>query len=218
MSVKTTIDILVHQVKGSLILMIGESGTAKEEMAFRFIEDGVSKGESVLAVLFAHSTFDYIEELKKREIAVDKLLEKGQLNFIDAMSFRAQPKEKPPNTIYLENANDLLALSINLNDISLKSSKLRIVFDQLSLITMYNSPMHVLNFLQSLAARIKQRKQSALLLLDTGVIEDHIENTLHTIVDILVEAKRTDEPSGIQQLVRIKFAKHKYEPRWVQVV
>ncbi|MHA2358173.1 MAG: RAD55 family ATPase [Candidatus Heimdallarchaeaceae archaeon] len=218
MSVKTSIDILVHQVTSSLILMVGESGTAKEEMAFRFIEDGLNKGESVLAVLFAHSTFDYIEELKKRELDVDKLLEKGQLNFIDAMSFRATPKEKPPNTIFLENANDLLILSININDISLKSSKLRIVFDQLSLITLYNTPMHVLNFLQSLAARIRQREQCALLLLDTGVIEEHIENTLHTIVDILVEAKRTDEPSGIQQLVRIKFAKHKYEPRWVQVV
>jgi KaiC/GvpD/RAD55 family RecA-like ATPase len=218
MSVKTSIDILVHQVESSLILMVGESGTSKEEMAYRFIEDGIEKGESILAVLFAHSTFDYIEELKKRKIDVDKLLEKGQLNFIDAMSFRATPKEKPPNTIYLENANELLALSININDISLKTSKLRIVFDQLSLITLYNTPMHVLNFLQSLAARIRQRKQSALLLLDTGVIEDHIENTLHTIVDILVEAKRTDEPTGIQQLVRIKFAKRKYEPRWVQVV
>jgi hypothetical protein len=78
--------------------------------------------------------------------------------------------------------------------------------------------MHVVNFLQSLAARVRQRKQSALMLLDTGVIDDQIEKTLHTIVDMVVETKRTEEPSGVQQLVRIKFAKHKFEPRWVQVV
>ncbi|NPD87490.1 MAG: hypothetical protein HGN29_02120 [Asgard group archaeon] len=218
MSLKTSIDILVQNIERSLILMLGESGTAKEEIAFRFLEDGLAKKETVLVVLFSHSSFDYLEELKKREIAVDKYLKDGTLNFIDAISFRSIPKEKPPNTIILENASDLLALSINLNDISLKTTKLRIIFDQLSLIALYNSAMQVVNFLQSLAARVRQRNQSALMLLDTGVIDDQTEKTLHTIVDMVVETKRTEEPSGVQQLVRIKFAKHKYEPRWVQVV
>lgn len=218
MSVKTSIDILVESIESSLILMVGESGTAKEEIALRFVEDGLEKGEKVLVVLFAHSCFDYIEELKKRELKVDTFLDNGKLNFIDAISFRSIPKEKPKNTIFLENASDLLTLSVDINDISLKSEKLRIVFDQLSLLTLYNSPMHVLNFLQTLAARIRQRKQSSLLLLDTGVIDEQTEKTLHTIVDMLVESKRTDDTSGTDQLIRIKFAKHQYEPRWVQVV
>lgn len=218
MSVKTSIDILVESIESSLILMVGESGTAKEEIALRFVEDGLQNGEKVLVVLFAHSCFDYIEELKKRELKVDTFLDKGLLSFIDAISFRSIPKEKPKNTIFLENASDLLTLSVEINDISLKSEKLRIVFDQLSLLTLYNSPMHVLNFLQTLAARIRQRKQAALLLLDTGVIDEQTEKTLHTIVDMLVESKRTDETSGTDQLIRIKFAKYQYEPRWVQVV
>jgi KaiC/GvpD/RAD55 family RecA-like ATPase len=218
MSVKTRIDILVESVENSLILMIGESGTAKEDLTYRYIEDGLEKGETVLVILFAHSTTDFIETLKKKEITTDKYIKSGNLNFIDVISFRSIPKEKPPNTILLENANDLLTLSVTINDISLKTSKLRIVFDQLSLMMLYNSPMQVLNFLQTLASRIRQRNQTALLMLDTGVIEEHIENTLHTIVDMVVETKRTDEPSGTQQLVRIKFAKHQYEPRWVQVV
>ena len=218
MSVKTSIDILVESIESSLILMVGESGTAKEEIALRFVEDGLQKGEKVLVVLFAHSCFDYIEELKKRELKVDTFLDNGKLSFIDAISFRSIPKEKPKNTIFLENASDLLTLSVEINDISLKSEKMRIVFDQLSLLTLYNSPMHVLNFLQTLAARIRQRKQSSLLLLDTGVIDEQIEKTLHTIVDMLVESKRTDDTSGTDQLIRIKFAKHQYEPRWVQVV
>ena len=78
--------------------------------------------------------------------------------------------------------------------------------------------MQVLNFLQTLAARIRQRKQSALLLLDSGVIDEQTENTLHTIVDMVVETQRKDEPETIQQLVRIKFARNEYEPRWVQVI
>ena len=218
MSVKTSIDILVESIESSLILMVGESGTAKEEIALRFVEDGLQKGEKVLVVLFAHSCFDYIEELKKRELKVDTFLDNGKLSFIDAISFRSIPKEKPKNTIFLENASDLLTLSVEINDISLKSEKLRIVFDQLSLLTLYNSPMHVLNFLQTLAARIRQRKQSSLLLLDTGVIDEQTEKTLHTIVDMLVESKRTDDTSGTDQLIRIKFAKYQFEPRWVQVV
>ncbi len=218
MSVKTRIDILVESVENSLILMIGESGTAKEDLTYRYIEDGLEKGETVLVILFAHSTADFVETLNKKEINAEKYIKSGNLNFVDVISFRSIPKEKPPNTIMLENANDLLTLSVTINDISLKTSKLRIVFDQLSLMMLYNSPMQVLNFLQTLASRIRQRNQTALLLLDTGVIEEHIENTLHTIVDMVVETKRTDEPSGTQQLVRIKFAKHQYEPRWVQVV
>ena len=218
MSVKTRIDILVESVENSLILMIGESGTAKEDLAYRYIEDGLEKGETVLVILYAHSSTDYIDTLNKNEINAEKYIKSGNLNFIDALSFRSIPKEKPPNTIMLENASDLLTLSVTINDISLKTAKLRVVFDQLSLLMLYNSPMQVLNFLQTLASRIRQRNQSSLLLLDTGVIEDHIENTLHTIVDMVVETKRTDEASGTQQLVRIKFAKHQFEPRWVQVV
>ena len=218
MSVKTRIDILVQSVENSLILMIGESGTAKEDLAYRYIEDGLEKGESVLVILYAHSSTDFIDTLSKNEINAEKYIKSGNLNFIDVLSFRSIPKEKPPNTTLLENASDLLTLSVTINDISLKTTKLRIVFDQLSLLMLYNSPMQVLNFLQTLASRIRQRNQSALLVLDTGVIEEHIENTLHTIVDMVVETKRTDEASGTQQLVRIKFAKHQYEPRWVQVV
>ncbi|MHA1668579.1 MAG: RAD55 family ATPase [Candidatus Heimdallarchaeaceae archaeon] len=218
MSVKTKIDILVESVENSLILMSGESGTAKEEIALRFVEDGLEKGDSILLILFAHSSSDYIEMLKQRSSNMEKYLKDGKLNFIDIISFRSLPEEKPSNTIFLENANDLLSLSIKINEFSEKISKLRIVVDQLSLLMLYNSPMHVINFLQTLAARIRQRKQSALLILDTGVIEEHIENTLHTIVDMVVECKRTDETPETEQLVRIKFAKHKYEPRWVKVV
>ncbi|MBY9000829.1 MAG: hypothetical protein KGD64_07955 [Candidatus Heimdallarchaeota archaeon] len=218
MSVRTSIDILVESVESSMILMIGESGTAKEEMAFRFVEDGFKKEENVIAVLFAHSATDYLEELRKRDEKNETYLNKGQLNIIDAISYRSVPEEKPPKTFYLDNANDLLTLSVTLNEQSKKASKLRIVFDQLALLTLYNEPMQVLNFLQTLAARIRGRKQSAMLLLDSGVIDEQTEKTLHTIVDILAESKRTDEPTGPQQLVRIKFANNQYEPRWVQVV
>ncbi len=218
MSVRTSIDILVDSVESSVILMIGESGTAKEEMAFRFVEDGFQKGENVIAVLFAHSATDYLEELKKRDEKNEKRLEKGQLNIIDAISYRSIPKDKPPKTFFLDNANDLLTLSVTLNEQSKKASKLRIVFDQLALLTLYNQPMQVLNFLQTLAARSRERNQAILLLLDSGVIDEQTEKTLHTIVDVLAETKRTDEPTGPQQLVRIKFAKNQFEPRWVQVV
>ena len=218
MSVRTSIDILVDSIESSVILMIGESGTAKEEMAFRFVEDGFQKGENVIAVLFAHSANDYIEELKKRNEKNKKYLEKGQLNIIDAISYRSIPEEKTPKTFFLDNANDLLTLSVTLNEQSKKASKLRIMFDQLALLTLYNQPMQVLNFLQTLAARSRERNQAILLLLDSGVIDEQTEKTLHTIVDVLAETKRTDEPSGPQQLVRIKFAKNQFEPRWVQVV
>jgi KaiC/GvpD/RAD55 family RecA-like ATPase len=218
MSVRTSIDILVDSVESSVILMIGESGTAKEEMAFRFVEDGFQKGENIIVVLFAHSANDYLEELKKRDEKNKKYIEKGQLNIIDAISYRSIPEEIPPKTFFLDNANDLLTLSVTLNEQSKKASKLRIMFDQLALLTLYNQPMQVLNFLQTLAARSRERNQAILLLLDSGVIDEQTEKTLHTIVDVLAETKRTDEPSGPQQLVRIKFAKNQFEPRWVQVV
>ena len=56
-----------------------------------------------------------------------------------------------------------------------------------------------------------------MIVLDLGVIDNQVERTLHTIVDIVAETKRSDEQKEVNQLVRIKFAKSKYEPRWVQV-
>ena len=218
MSVRTSIDILVDSVDASVILMIGESGTAKEEMAFRFIEDGFQKDENVIAVLFADSASDFLEDVEKRDEKNKAHLKKGKLNIIDAISYRSIPEEKPPKTFYLSNANDLLTLSVTLNEQSKIAGKLRVVFDQLALLTLYNEPMQVLNFLQTLAARIRERGQTALLLLDSGVIDEQTEKTLHTIVDVLAETKRTDDTSGPKQLVRIKFAKNQFEPRWVQIV
>ena len=218
MSVQTRIDILVKSVESSLILMAGESGTSKETLTTRYIEDGISKGETVLVVLFAHSAADYIEKLKSEITGLQTHIDTGKVHFIDSLSYRSIPEEKTKNTFFLEHASDLLTLSVTINELSLKASKLRIVFDQLAILMLYNKPMQVLNFLQTLAARIRQRKQSALLILDSGVIDDQTENTLHTIVDMVVETKRTDDPEGIQQLVRIKFAKSEFEPRWVQVL
>ncbi len=218
MSVKTGIDILVEEVEGSLILLIGESGTAKEELTYRFIEDGFEKDETILIVVFSQSSTDYIKILQEKIPKTEEYLKNEKINFIDVHSFRSLPKEKPPNTVLLDNANDLLALSVNINDFSLKYEKLRIVFDQFSLLMLYNSPIQVLNFIQTLAARIRQRNQVAMIVLDLGVIDNQVERTLHTIVDIVAETKRSDELTEVNQLVRIKFAKSKYEPRWVQVV
>ena len=218
MTVKTSIDILVQSVESSLILIVGESGTSKEILSTRYIENGIHKGETVLVILFAHSAADYINQLKSDITGLQTHIDTGKIHFIDSLSYRSVPEEKTKNTFFLEHASDLLTLSVTINELSKKVAKLRIVFDQLAILMLYNKPMQVLNFLQTLAARIRQRKQSALLLLDTDIIDTKTENTLHAIVDMVVETKRTDEPEGINQLVRIKFAKSEYEPRWVQVV
>ncbi|MHA1200716.1 MAG: RAD55 family ATPase [Candidatus Heimdallarchaeaceae archaeon] len=218
MSVQTRIDILVKSVESSLILMAGESGTSKEALSTRYIEDGIQKGETVLVVLFATSAADYIEQLKNQITGLQTHIDTAKIHFIDSLSYRSVPEEKTKNTFFLEHASDLLTLSVTINELSQNSKKLRIVFDQLAILMLYNKPMQVLNFLQTLAARIRQRKQSAMLLLDSGVIDEQTENTLHTIVDMVVETQRKDDPEGIQQLVRIKFARDEFEPRWVQVL
>ena len=218
MSVKTRIDILVEKIEKSLILLVGESGTAKEELGYRFIVDGIENDETIIAILFAHSSIEFVEELKKRSEKITQYLNAGKIYFIDALSFRSLPKEKLPNTTLLESVSDLLTLSVKINEISLKSSKLRIIFDQVSLLMLYNDPKQVLNFVQTLAARVRQRKQTALLIMDSGVIDEKIERALHSMADIMVETKRRDVAEGIKQLVRVKFAKYEYEPRWVEVI
>lgn len=218
MSVQTRIDMLVQSVESALILMSGESGTTKEKLAQRYIEDGLTNGDTILIVLFASSVDDFIKELKPNITGLKTHIDTGRIHFIDSISYRSFPEELPKNTFYLDHASDLLTLSVTIDDLSEKTKNLRIVFDQLAILMLYNKPMQVLNFLQTLVARIRTRKQSALLLLDSGVIDEQTENTLHTIVDIVVETKREDEPEGLQQLVRIKFAKGDFEPRWVQVL
>ncbi|GAI59132.1 unnamed protein product, partial [marine sediment metagenome] len=99
MSVKTGIDILVEEVEGSLILLIGESGTSKEELTHRFIEDGIEKDETILVVVFSQSSTDYIKVLQEIIPKTDEHLKKEKINFIDVHSFRSLPKEVPPNTV-----------------------------------------------------------------------------------------------------------------------
>ncbi len=219
MSVKTRIDILTSSIESSLILLTGESGTSKKEIMYRFIEDGLNKGESILMILFATSATEALDEIKKRVDNVDKLTNEGKINFIDVFSFRSLPKEKIPNTIMVEKQNDILTISVTLNEISREHHKLRVVFDQFSLLMLYNEPMQVINFIQTVAARVRQRNQSVLLVLDNGVMDEKIERTLQSIADMMVETKRDENAeTGPTQLIRVKFSKYEYEPRWVKVI
>ncbi len=217
MSVQTTIDVLVQKTENSLILISGESGTAKDELAYRFIEDGIKQDEAILCVLLSHSVQEYLDKIKEKTDKVGEYIASGRLNFIDCFTFRAIPKEKLPNTTVMGTANDLLGLSVKINELSHQSERLRIVFDQISVLMIYNSPMHVVQFIQTLAARVRQRGQSALLVLDTGVIDAKIEKTLQSVVDTFVETSRRDSSEGTKQLVRIKFSKYEFEPRLVQI-
>ncbi len=220
MSYSTSIDILMEEVKNSIILLIGESGTAKDTIAHRFIKDGLDKEGSILVVLLAQTPKEYLIQLEKvcGEKMVKKYQEEKKIQFLDVFSFRSPSKEPLKGVEMIDNVNDLLTLSVKINEISSRRGKLRIVFDKFSLLMLYNEPMQVLNFVQSLSARIRQRDQSVLLVIDSGVIEKKVERTLQSIVDIMVETRRHDTKEKTHQLVRVKFAKYEHENRWVEVV
>ncbi|MCH8906813.1 MAG: hypothetical protein IH840_06965, partial [Candidatus Heimdallarchaeota archaeon] len=204
MSDLITLDSTLPNMTGKTIALFGDLSAKRNHIIKQFILEGLQSEGTTCIVSLTSSASDLIYELGQfspdAAMLVDDAILNERLQIVDMYSFRGvQTEEDIPGVHMLQSANDLTILSITLNQISKRFEKTRFVIWPFSLLSIYTLEKDIINFTQTLSARLNSRKQAGLLVADTGVVNQHLRATLESIVDSVVETRRTEENTGIQE-------------------
>ena len=179
---------LVGKTDAQIYLIVGPPGAGKEAFALQYMIDGLTEKNNAVFI----TTDDFPEDIisKMREMGSDAKphIDSKQLQFIDAFSYRTGEKIDR-DMLTVENIRDLTGISVLLNKQIDTKENLRLVFNTVSTISIYNSGIALLDFIQAQVARLKQKKHSGLILAHEGMMDEKVIQGIKAFVDGVIEFK-----------------------------
>ncbi|MCG3253782.1 MAG: hypothetical protein KAX09_08030 [Candidatus Heimdallarchaeota archaeon] len=208
---------LVGKTDAQIYLIIGPPGAGKEAFALQYMIDGFSEKNNAVFI----TTDDFPNDIigKMREMGSDALphIDSKQLQFIDAFSYRTGEKTDR-EMLTVDNIRDLTGISVILKKLIDTKDKLRLVFNTISTISIYNSGIALLDFIQAQVARLKQRKHSGLILAHDGMMDEKVIQGIKAFVDGVIEFKAEEDQNGVlQRKLRIVFAPNIRKSGWINL-
>lgn len=205
-----SLDTILPGIEGKLIALFGDLSTRRNQIMKQFILDGFQNEGTSCIVSMSLSATEIIDELStytpEASMVVNEAILNERLQIVDMYSFRGVEKtDDIPGTHMLPSADDLTLLSITLNKILKSHPKCRVTIFPYSLLHIYTPHADLINFTQTVAARLSGRNQVGLLIADRGVIPAEEQLTVETIVDSVVEMKREESDNGMAESFRVKF-------------
>ncbi len=207
-----SLDSIIPNLNGKTIGLYSDITYTRDFLIRDYVLNGLKENGVSCIVTLTQGANNVIDELSSisddAAMVVNESILNERLQIIDMYSFRSGiPEEVAPGTYYLETASDLTPLSIQLNKISTGFDNLRIVINPLSLLAVYSITSSLLNFLQTLSARVAKRGQTCLLVLDRGVIEPLELAKIESVIDGMIELQRDESLGKFGEKFRIKFMK-----------
>lgn len=201
---------MLPRLTGKTIALFGDLSAKRSILIKQFILDGLQSEGTSCIVTLTSSAGDLIDELNNfsadASILVNDAILNERLQIIDMYSFRGvKEQDIIPGVHMLPSANELTLLSITLNKISKQYPKTRITIWPFSLLSIYTSQRDIVNFTQTITARLVDRKQAGLLINDTGVMDDRVKSILESLVDCVIETRKEEIEGQSQEEIRIKF-------------
>lgn len=205
-----TLDEILPRLEGRTAALFGDLSGRRNILIKQFILDGLQDEGTSCIVTLTESASDLIDELSNfsndASILVNDAILNERLQIIDMYSFRGiKDTEVIPGVHVLPSVDELTLLSITLNKISSKYPNSRIIIWPFSLLTIYANQRDIVNFTQTVAARIVDRKQTGLLIADTGVMDERVKSILESLVDCVIETRKEEVDGQSQESIRLKF-------------
>ncbi len=212
MSQTFSIDAIIPKLDGRNFILYGHVGYRREYLTFDFIQQGLEKNESVCIITLTRSANELFEDItnfsESAAMSMNEAIMNEQFNIIDMYSFRSGiPEEVIPGVNFLTTADDLTALSIAINQVIKKSSSLRIILWPLSLLAIYNETAMLMNFIQTLNSRTKNKMHTVLYLQDDSVLDSLKSTQIESLMDGKLEIKQEDIENQLVEKFRVKFFK-----------
>lgn len=185
----------------SSILVLGPPKSGKTLFGLHFLFEGLQNDEYGIYVV----TNTFPEDIVKRfELIgdVDEALESGMLKFVDCYTVYTGVQKK--NTVFIVRVSGPTALTemgIAFSQIIKqipKNRKVRVIFDSVSTLLLYNTPRIVENFVQSMNGRIKGFGATSMFIMEEGMHDQKDVITINSILDALIHLKGDTEEREIE--------------------
>lgn len=208
---------LVGKTDAQIYLIVGPPGAGKEAFALQYMIDGFSEKNNAVFITTDDFPNDIIGKMREMGSDAQPHIDSKQLQFIDAFSYRTGEKINK-DMLTVESVRDLTSISVILKKQIDNKDNLRLVFNTISTISIYNSGIALLDFIQAQVARLKQRKHSGLLLAHEGMMEEKVIQGIKAFVDGVIEFKAEEDEKGVlQRKLRIVFAPNIRKSGWINL-
>ena len=185
--------------RGAIILVLGPPIGGKRSICRNFIIRGLKLGEGCI-VSCTNKTAEQEHEEFRRILGsdADRLLNEGRLAYIDLFSAAiGLPLEEKQYIKRVPSPSDLTSYNVALRELLLsmrrRELKMRLVFDSVSTLLLYNPFQMVSRFLHILFGRLRAMNVTSLFLLDE---EAHEKSVVATVIGMCNGVLRVKSEDG----------------------
>jgi len=199
MSLKTDLRIFDKDLRGILkrgnnVLVLGPPMSGKRALLIRFIYTGLKEGEAGIFVVTDHTVDEVRKIFRDFGLEVGEYEKEGLLIYVDLYSKTAGLRSDEHNYVrYVPNVGDITTLAVVLNDlisdVASKGRHLRLAFDNLTTLFLYNETKKVVRFLHVLFGKLRAVKAIGLFSLDTCIPHQDVL-TIEGMVNGVLEIKK----------------------------
>ncbi len=198
----------------STILLRGSPGTGKSTLCQQFIINGLKSQQPGVYIALDTSPDDIVNNMKRFN-GIEKHIKDHSMMFLDAYSWKTGGAKDEEWKKVLRGGLDINSINVTLSDMlkKLDDKDKRSAFDSVSTLLLYIPAEIVVRFIPILIAKCKQAKSTQILILEEGVHDAEIVNTLSYLSDGVIEMKM----EGSKRFMRITKMKSISCPRdWME--
>ena len=175
----------------SNFILLGPAYSGRTTFTNLFIGEGLKKGIPAIYIVTQSTPKELKDKLRIIIPRIDVYEEKGLIKFIDLYSKSMGIGDEYPNTLYVDKPTDLDAISNAIetvqNEFKKKYKYHKIVFFSLSTMLTYIESLSIFRFFQVLNAKNKRNGAVSLYVIDTGMHDPSVIQTLKHVMTGFIE-------------------------------
>ena len=208
---------LVGRTDSQIYLIIGPPGSGKERFALQYLVDGLAEKNNGVFLTTDSFPSEIIDKMKQLGIDPSTYISAKQLQFIDVFSYRTGESVKD-NGLTVDNIRELTSISVIIKKLIDANDKLTLVMNTISTISIYNSEIAILDFIQAQVARLKQRNHSGVIVAQQGMMNEKVIQGIKAIVDGVIEFQSITNEKGVShKRLRVEFAPKIRKSGWINL-
>jgi KaiC/GvpD/RAD55 family RecA-like ATPase len=194
---------------GATILILAEPGANSDMFAQQFVYGGLLNNEDVFYFTSEHPANEIANEMEIMKWDVEKYIEDGRLEFVDAYLprfYNVLPKEFTSELSakdFLKKGTDSMGL-LKATAIQKRDNKYRGVIDSISYFLRAYNLNTVVDVIEMISSIGKATGSIHLVLMTSGMHDSITENTLRHICDGVIEFRIRERGSEIERNIMIR--------------
>ncbi len=178
----------------SSIMLLGPPKAGKTLFGLNFLLEGLKSDEFGVYIVTNSFPEDIVEKMGSIT-SMDKILENGLLRFVDCYSVHAGiHKDNTAFIIRVGGPTALTEIGIAFSEVVKRMPKkknMRVVFDSISTLLMYNNPRTIETFVQQINGKMKAGGASSMFIVEEGMHDEKDVTALNSILDSIIHMKKS---------------------------